>query len=102
MVVAAAECGNVGRVGENTMRKLLTVGAAAAVGLWAAAASAHQITGTISKIDLVRNTFVVDGIYFTAAPSNTVGARLSRLKDGDRVTVAYAGDWADQRGRSTR
>jgi hypothetical protein len=80
------------------MRKLLTVGAAAAVGLWAAAASADQVTGTISKIDLVRNTFVVDGIYFTAAPSNTVGARLSRLKDGDRVTVAYAGDWADQRG----
>ena len=77
------------------MRKLLTVGAAAAVGLWAGAASADQTTGTITKIDLVRNTFVVDGIYFTAAPSNTVGARLSRLKDGDRVTV----DWAMRYGK---
>jgi hypothetical protein len=80
------------------MRRLLTIGTAAAVGLWAGAASADQTTGTITKIDLIRNTFVVDGIYFAAAPSNTVGTRLSRLKEGDRVTVAYAGDWADQRG----
>ena len=86
------------------MRKLLTVGGAAAVGLWAVTASADQVTGTISKIDLIRNTFVVDGIYFTAAPSNTVGAQLSSLKEGDRVTVEYAGDWAPaaRGGRSTR
>jgi hypothetical protein len=25
--------------------------------------------------------------------SNTVGAKLSNLKEGDRVTVEYAGDW---------
>ena len=48
--------------------------------------------------DLTRNTFVVDGIYFAAAPSNTVGAHLSRLKKSDKVIVQYAGDWADQRG----
>ena len=76
------------------MRKLLAVGGAAAVGLWAMTASADQVTGTISKIDLIRNTFVVDGTYFTAAPNNTVGAKLSNLKEGDRVTVEYAGDWA--------
>ena len=48
--------------------------------------------------DLTRNTFVVDGIYFAAAPSNTVGAHLSMLKEGDMVIVQYADDWADQRG----
>jgi hypothetical protein len=80
------------------MRKLLALGGAAAVGFWAIGASADETTGTISKIDLIRNTFIVDGIYFAASPSNTVGAKLSRLKEGDRVTVEYAGDWADQRG----
>jgi hypothetical protein len=74
------------------MRKLLAVGGAAAVGLWATAASADQITGPISKIDLTRESFV-RGHYFTASPSNTVGAKLSSLKEGDRVTVEYAGDW---------
>jgi hypothetical protein len=76
------------------MRKLLIVGGAAAMGLWAAAASADQVTGPISKIDLIRDSFVVRGIYFTASPSNTVGAKLSNLKEGDRVTVEYAGNWA--------
>ena len=52
------------------MRTLLAVGGAAVVGLWAMTASADQVTGTISKIDLVRNTFVVDGTYFTAAPNH--------------------------------
>jgi hypothetical protein len=66
----------------------------AAVGLWAVAASADQDTGTISKIDLARNTFMVDGIYFAAGPSNTVGAHLSRFEEGDKVIVQYAGDWA--------
>ena len=31
-------------------------------------------------------------------PNNTVGAKLSELKDGDRVTVKYADDWANQMG----
>ena len=36
------------------------------------------------------------GIYFTASPSNTVGVKLSQLKDGDKVTVHYADDPAEQ------
>jgi hypothetical protein len=76
------------------MRKLLLVGGAAAMGLSAKVASADQVTGPISKIDLIRDTFVVRGIYFTSSPSNTVGAKLFNLKEGDRVTVEYAGSWA--------
>jgi hypothetical protein len=79
------------------MRKLLLVGAAAAMGLWATVASADQVTGPISKIDLTRDSFIVRGMYFTASPTNTVGTKLSQLKNGDRVTVEYAGDPASQR-----
>jgi hypothetical protein len=69
------------------MRKLLAVGAAAALGLSALAASADEVTGTISDIDLTRNTFMLEGKTFTASESNTVGAKLSELKDGDKVSV---------------
>jgi hypothetical protein len=69
------------------MRKLLAVGAAAALGLWALAASADEVTGTISNIDLTKNTFMLEGKTFTASESNTVGAKLSELKDGDKVKV---------------
>ena len=79
------------------MRKLLAVGGAAMLGLWAMAASADEATGAISKIDHIRNTFVGEGMYFTASPTNTVGVKLSQLKDGDRVTAYYAADPAEQR-----
>jgi hypothetical protein len=69
------------------MRKLLAVGGAAALALWAAAASADEVTGTISNIDVTRNTFMLEGKTFTASPSNTVGAKLSELKEGDKVRV---------------
>jgi hypothetical protein len=72
------------------MHKLLAVGAAAVLGLWAMAASANEVTGTISKIDHIRNVFVVDGVPYTASPYNTVGVKLSQLKVGDRVTLQYA------------
>jgi hypothetical protein len=77
------------QLGEDIMRKLLAVGGAA-LALWAMAASADEVTGTISNIDLNRNTFVVDGKTFTASPSNTVGAKLSELKEGDKVRVDTA------------
>jgi hypothetical protein len=79
------------------MQKLLAVGAAAMLGLWAMAASADETTGTVSYIDHTRNTFSVGGIYFTASPYNTVGVKLSQLKDGDKVTVVYADDPAEQK-----
>ena len=72
------------------MRKLLAVGGAAALALWAMAASADEVTGTISNIDLTRNTFVVEGKTYTASPSNTVGVKLSELKEGDKVRVSTA------------
>ena len=67
------------------MRKLLAAGGAAALALWALAASADDITGTISNIDLTRNTFQLEGKTYTASPTNTVGVKLSSLKEGDRV-----------------
>jgi hypothetical protein len=78
------------QLGEDIMRKLLAVGGAAALALWAMAASADEVTGTISNIDLNRNTFQVEGKTFTASPSNTVGTKLSELKEGDKVRVDTA------------
>jgi hypothetical protein len=72
------------------MRKLLAIGGAIALGLSAMAASADELTGTISNIDLTRNTFQLEGKTFTASPTNTVGAKLSDLMDGDKVTVEAA------------
>ena len=72
------------------MRKLLAVGGAAALALWAMAASADEATGTISNINLTRNTFIVEGKTYTASPSNTVGVKLSELKEGDKVRVSTA------------
>ena len=69
------------------MRKLLAIGGAVALGLSAMAASADEVTGTISNIDLTRQTFELEGKTFTASPTNTVGAKLSDLMEGDQVTV---------------
>jgi Cu/Ag efflux protein CusF len=69
------------------MRKLLAIGGAAALALSATAASADEVTGTITNIDLTANTFQLEGKTFTASPTNTVGAKLSELKEGDKVTV---------------
>jgi ABC-type glycerol-3-phosphate transport system substrate-binding protein len=69
------------------MRRLLAIGGAVALGLSAMAASADEVTGTISNIDLNRNTFMLEGKTFTASPHNTVGVKLSELAEGDKVTV---------------
>jgi hypothetical protein len=72
------------------MRKLLAIGGAAALALSAMAASADELTGTISNIDLNRNTFQLEGKTFTASPTNTVGPKLSELMEGDTVTITGA------------
>jgi hypothetical protein len=69
------------------MRRLLTIGGAAAVALSAMTVSAEEITGTVTNIDLTANTFQLEGKTFTASPTNTVGAKLSELKEGDKITV---------------
>jgi hypothetical protein len=84
------------QLGEDIMRKLLAVGGAAALALWAMAASADEITGTISNIDLNRNTFVVEGKTYAASPSNTVGVKLSELKEGDKVRIQTSDDTANK------
>ena len=70
------------------MRKLLAIGGAAALCLSAMAASADELTGTISNIDLTRNTFMLEGKTFTASPTNTVGPKLSELSEGDKITIS--------------
>lgn len=69
------------------MRKLLAISGAAALALSAMAASADEVEGTITNIDLTNNTFQVEGKTFTASPTNTVGDKLSDLQEGDQVKV---------------
>lgn len=71
------------------MRKILGIAAAGTLALFAHAASADEVTGTISDINMTRGTFEVDGKLFTASSENTVGVDLSELKEGDTVTVTY-------------
>ena len=70
------------------MRRMLGVAVAAAMALSVSAASAEDITGTISNIDLTRSTFMVDGKTYTASPTNTVGTKLEDLQDGDKVKLS--------------
>jgi hypothetical protein len=70
------------------MRRMLGVAVAAAMALSVSAASAEDITGTISNIDLTRSTFMVDGKTYTASPTNTVGSKLADLEDGDTVKIS--------------
>ena len=66
----------------------MTTGAVLA--LMAGGAVADELTGTISNIDLTRNTFQLEGKTFTASPNNTVGDKLADLKEGDKVRVDAA------------
>jgi hypothetical protein len=63
---------------------------AAVLALVAGGAIADEITGTISNIDLTRNTFQLEGKTFTASPNNTVGDKLADLVEGDKVRVDAA------------
>ena len=61
------------------MQKIVGIVAASALVLLAHAASADEVTGTVSSIDLTANTFMVDGKTYAASPTNTVGAKLSAI-----------------------
>jgi hypothetical protein len=69
---------------------MLGMTTAAVLALVAGGAIADEVTGTISNIDLTRNTFVLEGKTFTASPHNTVGDKLSDLQEGDKVRVDAA------------
>jgi hypothetical protein len=72
------------------MQKLFGLAAAGALALLAQGASAEEVSGAISSIDLTANTFMVDGRTFTASPENTVGAKLGDLQEGDTVRVEFS------------
>ncbi len=82
------------------MRKFLGVGAAAALALMAHVAAADEVKGAVSNINTTANTFMVGDKVFSASPSNTVGTKLSDLKEGDMVTVTFA-HVGDTSGKST-
>jgi hypothetical protein len=58
--------------------------------LLSGAALADEATGTISNIDLSRNTFEMQGRTFTASPTTSAGPRLEELEEGDEVTVSFS------------
>jgi len=72
------------------MKMALGIAAASALALFAHTASADEVSGPVSNINLTQKTFEVEGMIFTASPDNTVGVDLSELKEGDVVTVGYA------------
>ena len=72
------------------MQKILGIAAASALALMVHGASAGEASGPISNINLTANTFMVDGKTYAASPTNTVGAKLTDLKEGDNVTVEFA------------
>jgi hypothetical protein len=72
------------------MRRMLGLAVAAAMAFAVSAASAEDITGTVSNIDLTRATFVVDGKTYTASPTNTVGTKIEDLQDGDTVKLTVS------------
>jgi hypothetical protein len=72
------------------MQKIVGIAAASALVLMAHAATAGEVTGAVSNIDLKANTFMVDGKTYAASPSNTVGVKLGDLEEGDTVTVEFA------------
>ena len=82
------------------MRKFLGAGVAAALALMAHVAPADEVKGQISNINLTANTFMVGDRVFSASPSNTVGTKLSVLKEGDQVTVTYAQTLGRRRARA--
>ena len=72
------------------MRAMLGMATATVLALMAGGAVADEVTGTISNIDLTRNTFQLEGKTFTASPNNTVGDKLADLVEGDKVRVDAA------------
>ena len=79
------------------MRRLVGWTAAAAILGMASAASAGEWTGTIKEIDETsRNIVVTDAAapdqeqVFAVSETNTVGATIDDLKEGDQVKIFYA------------
>jgi Cu/Ag efflux protein CusF len=79
------------------MRRIIGLTAAAAVAAVASAASAAEWTGTIKDIDETAGNIVVTDEaapdqeeVFAVSNTNTVGATLQDLKEGDKVKIFYS------------
>ena len=79
------------------MRKILASTAGMALALAAGAATAAQWTGTIEQINEVQRTIVVSDearpdqqLVFAVSDTNTVGATIQDLREGDQVNIFYA------------
>jgi hypothetical protein len=74
----------------DIMRRILGVAAAAAMAFTVSAASADDLTGTVSQINTTANTFMLDGKTWTAGENNVVGLKVSDLKEGDKVRITFS------------
>lgn len=79
------------------MRRIMGLTAAAAIAAMASAASAGEWTGTVKEVDETAGVIVVTDAAapdqeqaFAVSDTNTVGATLEDLKEGDKVTIFYA------------
>lgn len=79
------------------MRSIIGAATAAGLALAASVASAAEWTGTIEQIDEVANQIVVSSsarpeqdMIFAVSDTNTVGATIEDLQEGDSVRVFYA------------
>ncbi|MGH6899283.1 MAG: hypothetical protein ACREJ5_22490 [Geminicoccaceae bacterium] len=79
------------------MRKVYGAATAVALALAAGAASAAEWTGTIEQIDEVSRNIIVSNsvrpdqiMTFAVSDTNTVGATIEDLREGDTVRVFYA------------
>lgn len=79
------------------MRRVFASAAAVALALAAGAASAAEWTGTITKIDQAGNNITVSNEtrpdqqrIFAVSDTNTVGATIDHLREGDHVSIFYS------------
>lgn len=72
------------------MRKIFGLTAAMAIAAIASVATASETTGTVEEIDLPQGTILVEDQLFAVSDTNTVGATIEDLKEGDQVRVFFA------------
>jgi hypothetical protein len=74
----------------TTMRKFLPLAAACALTLMVGSAHAAEVIGPIEHLDTTAKTIMVGGKIFAMSPTNTVGPKISEMKEGERVKIVYA------------
>ena len=79
------------------MRKIFAPATAVALALGAGVASAAEWTGTITEIDEVSSNVTVSNEarpeqerVFAVSDTNTVGATIDDLREGDKISVFYS------------